>query len=151
MTAITVVLPNYSPKINETYTEKVDLNIRDLQNKYPNGCICCGNTYTPKKYSSLISQHFNTAKHKKKCLIPANLEFKDDYGASISIQDAYDDKCKEVRELKKLNYKYKDELDDLKCKFIDLQTQILKKNKLDKFDNQDIVIRCDDLIDFTDS
>ena len=67
--SIIEVLPNYEPKINETNTEKIDLNIRDLQNKYPIGCICCGNTFYPKRYSSMIASHFNTTKHKKNVFI----------------------------------------------------------------------------------
>jgi hypothetical protein len=63
------VLPEYEPKINETNTEKIDLNIRDLQNKYPNGCLCCGTTFYPRKFSSMIASHFNTAKHKKNVYI----------------------------------------------------------------------------------
>ena len=65
MTQLIENLPIYEPKINENNNEKINLNIRDLQNKYPNGCICCGTTFYPRKFSSLISSHFNTAKHKK--------------------------------------------------------------------------------------
>jgi hypothetical protein len=79
MTQIIEVLPNYETKINEDNTEKIDLNIRDLQNKYPNGCICCGTTFYPKKFSSMIASHFNTSKHKKKCLWPANQLFKEEF------------------------------------------------------------------------
>ena len=65
MTSLITVYPTYEPKIDSDNMIKIDLNIRDLQNKYPFGCICCGTTFTPKKYSSMIAQHFNTIKHKK--------------------------------------------------------------------------------------
>ena len=114
MTQLINVIPNYEPKLDESLFEKVDLNIRDLQNKFPNGCICCGNTYLPRKYSTMISSHFNTKKHKKLCLGPANIDFKNNFGNSKDLQDAFDNKCKENRELKKLNYEYKNEIDKLK-------------------------------------
>ena len=114
MNPIIEIIPNYEPKINENNTEKVDLNIRDLQNKYPNGCICCGTTFYPRKFSSMISSHFNTTKHKKKCLYPANQLFKEEFGSSSNLKEAFDNKCKELREEKKLAYQYKDELDKLK-------------------------------------
>ena len=117
MNSIIEIIPNYEPKINENNTEKVDLNIRDLQIKYPNGCVCCNVTYLPRKYSSLIAQHFNTKKHKKSCLDPANEIFKQDCGSNENILDIFDLKCKENRELKKLNYNYKQELDSMKEKY----------------------------------
>ena len=77
MSKFTLFLHNsFHISINEKNTEKVDLNIRDLQNKYPNGCICCGTTFYPRKFSSMIASHFNTTKHKKRCLYPANQLFK---------------------------------------------------------------------------
>tara|TARA_Y100000816_G_C25903865_1_gene471499 strand:- start:232 stop:675 length:444 start_codon:yes stop_codon:yes gene_type:complete len=114
MTSIVEVLPNYEPKIDDKQFKKVDLNIRDLQQRYPNGCICCNNKYYPKKYSSLIAQHFNTKKHKKLCLDVENETFKNDFGNSKDLQEAFNNKCKENRELKKLNYNYKDEITQLK-------------------------------------
>ena len=67
-----------------------------------------------KKYSSLIAQHFNTKKHKKLCLDVENETFKNDFGNSKDLQEAFNNKCKENRELKKLNYNYKDEITQLK-------------------------------------
>ena len=96
MTQIIEILSTYEPKINENNTEKIDLNIRDLQNKYPNGCICCGTTFYPKKYSSMIASHFNTAKHKKKCLYPANQLFKEEFGSSNNLKEAFDKRFKET-------------------------------------------------------
>ena len=115
--SIIEVLPNYCPKIDDVNNKKIDLNIRDLQIKYPNGCVCCNVTYLPKKYSSLIAQHFNTKKHKKLCLDPANEIFKQDCGSNENILDIFDLKCKENRELKKLNYSYKEEIYLMKEKY----------------------------------
>lgn len=42
---LTNVYPNYEPKTDWDNQIKKDLNIRDLQSMYPNGCICCGNIY----------------------------------------------------------------------------------------------------------
>ena len=144
--ALIEVLPDYEPKLNETMTEKIDLNIRDLQVKYPNGCTCCGNTYLPRKYSSMIASHFNTKKHKKLTLTPSNILFKNDYGNSDNLTDAFDKKCKENRELKKLNHEYKDELDSINKKYKSLETLNinLQKKILNTKVNQ---VRCDNLID----
>ena len=144
--SIIEVVPNYEPKINETNTEKIDLNIRDLQNKYPIGCICCGNTFYPKRYSSMIASHFNTTKHKKKCLYPANKLYKEDFGSSNNLNDAFDNKCKELREIKKLNYEYKDELDKIKKKYEILEKlNIYLQNNIMK---QSPNVNCGDLINF---
>ena len=144
--SIIEVLPNYCPKIDEVNNKKIDLNIRDLQNKYPIGCICCGNTFYPKRYSSMIASHFNTTKHKKKCLYPANKLYKEDFGSSNNLNDAFDNKCKELREIKKLNYEYKDELDKIKKKY-----EILKKLNIYLQNNimkQSPNVNCGDLINF---
>lgn len=147
MTQLINVIPNYEPKLDEVCFEIIDLNIRDLQNKFPNGCICCGNTYLPKRYSSLIAQHFNTKKHKKLCLLPANIDFKNNFGNSLSLKEAFDKMCKENRELKKLNYEYKEELDKLKNSIeilnkinLEYQKKILEGNKIKN-------IPCTNLID----
>lgn len=140
------LLPNYEPKINSDASEIVNLNIRDLQNKYPNGCMCCGTLFYPKKYSSMIAQHFKTKKHEKLCIKPKNDCFKNDYGNSKNIIEAFDNKCKEVRELKKLNHEYKNDLDLIVKKYnlleslnVQLQNQILEKNNKN--------IPCENLID----
>ena len=65
MASMINVLPIYEPKIDEITMTKIDLNIRDLQDKYSHGCICCGTIFYPKQFSSMISSHFNTIKHKK--------------------------------------------------------------------------------------
>jgi hypothetical protein len=147
MNPIIEIIPNYEPKINENNTEKVDLNIRDLQNKYPNGCICCGTTFYPRKFSSMISSHFNTAKHKKKCLYPANQLFKEEFGSSSNLKEAFDNKCKELREEKKLAYQYKDELDKLKFKFESLEKLNIKlQERISDILNPKNVV-CENLID----
>jgi hypothetical protein len=137
--SIIEVLPNYEAKISDLKREKIDLNNTDLQNKFPNGCICCGTTFYPKKYGDLINRHFDTNKHKK-CLNYANKLYKEEFGSSKNLNEAFDNKCKELREIKKLNYEYKDELDKMtkKCEIIeklniDLQNKILlpKKNLID--------------------
>lgn len=140
------VLPAYEPKINETNTEKIDLNIRDLQNKYPNGCLCCGTTFYPRKFSSMIASHFNTAKHKKKCLYPANQLFKEEFGSSNNLTEAFDTKCKELRESKKLVYQYKDELDKLKLKCETLEKLNIKlQEKISE--SYKPIVKCENLID----
>ena len=63
---ITNVYPKYEPKTNWEYQTKVNMNIRDLQGKYPNGCQCCGNIYTRDKFSILVNSHFKTKKHQKR-------------------------------------------------------------------------------------
>lgn len=147
MNPIIEIIPNYEPKINENNTEKVDLNIRDLQNKYPNGCICCGTTFYPRKFSSMISSHFNTTKHKKKCLYPANQLFKEEFGSSSNLKEAFDNKCKELREEKKLAYQYKDELDKLKFKFESLEKLNIKlQERISDILNPKNVV-CENLID----
>jgi hypothetical protein len=147
MNPIIEIIPNYEPKINENNIEKVDLNIRDLQNKYPNGCICCGTTFYPRKFSSMIASHFNTAKHKKKCLYPANQLFKEEFGSSSNLKEAFDNKCKELREEKKLAYQYKDELDKLKFKFESLEKLNIKlQERISDILNPKNVV-CENLID----
>lgn len=148
MTSLIEVLPNYEPKINENNSEKVDLNIRDLQHKYPNGCICCGNEFRPRKFSSMIASHFNTAKHKKKCLVPANKLFKEDFGSSNNLTEAFDNKCKELRDLKKLNYEYKAEMELIKDKYEVLENLNIKlQERLNIETSKSIVIKCENLID----
>jgi hypothetical protein len=151
MSDIINIIPNYEPKISDETFNIVDLNIRDLQKKYKYGCICCGNTYLPSKYYQLISQHFNTKKHNRLCLEPAIENLKNNYGDSSNYANAFEIKCKENRELKKLNYNYKQELDKIKEKYealesinIEYQQIILKLTNLKK--NQPL-INCENLID----
>lgn len=117
MTNLICQIPIYEPKIDENTFSIKDLNIRDLQNNYKNGCICCGNTYLPNKFSQLISSHFNTKKHKKLCLDVYTENFHNNFGNSNNFSDAFEKKCKENKELKKLNYIYKSDLDNLKKKY----------------------------------
>ena len=147
MTEIIEVLLTYEPKINENNTEKIDLNIRDLQNKYSNGCICCGTTFYPRKFSSMIASHFNTSKHKKKCLYPANQLFKEEFGSSNNLTEAFDNKCKELREEKKLAYHYKDELDKLKIKYETLEKLNIKLQEKLTETLKPKFVKCENLID----
>ena len=147
MTQIIEVLPTYEPKINENNSQKIDLNIRDLQNKYPNGCICCGTTFYPRKFSSMIASHFNTSKHKKKCLYPANQLFKEEFGCSNNLTEAFDNKCKELREEKKLAYQYKDELDKLKIKYETLEKLNIKLQENITETLKPKHVKCENLID----
>lgn len=141
-------LPTYEPKINSDASEIVNLNIRDLQNKYPNGCICCGTLFIPQKYSSMISQHFKTKKHEKMCIKPKNEIFKNEFGNSQNIIEAFDNKCKEIRELKKLNHEYKSELDIIIKKHDLLETLNLKlQNKLLNYNNNNNNVQVENLID----
>ena len=147
MTSIIVTLQIYEPKINENNTEKIDLNIRDLQDKYTNGCICCGTTFYPRKFSSMIASHFNTTKHKKKCLNPANYLFKEEFGSSSNLKEAFDSKCKELREEKKLAYEYKEELEKLKFKCETLEKLNIKlQERISDILNPKNV-ECENLID----
>ena len=114
MTSIINIIPEYEPKTDWSLFRKVDLNIRDLQCVYPRGCICCGITYTPSRYSNLISSHFKTKKHKKLVLDPSNDTFCQDMNVANDINQAYEDKCKENRKLKQLNFNYKEEINMLK-------------------------------------
>ena len=147
MTSIVLTLPTYEPKINENNTEKVDLNIRDLQDKYINGCICCGTNFYPRKFSSMIASHFNTAKHKKKCLNPANYLFKEEFGSSSNLKEAFDSKCKELREEKKLAYEYKEELEKLKFKCETLEKLNIKLQEKISEILKSKIVKCENLID----
>lgn len=147
MTSIVLTLPTYEPKINENNTEKVDLNIRDLQDKYINGCICCGTNFYPRKFSSMIASHFNTTKHKKKCLNPANYLFKEEFGSSSNLKEAFDSKCKELREEKKLAYEYKEELEKLKFKCETLEKLNIKLQERISHILNPKNVECENLID----
>ena len=147
MSSLINVLPLYEPKIDELTMTKIDLNIRDLQNKYPSGCICCGTVFYPKKFSSMISSHFNTIKHKKKCINPNNQEFKQDFGCSNNLHEAFENKCKENRNLKKLNYEYKEEIKKIKFKIDRLEELNMKLQDLIHNNNNNNNIKCENLID----
>lgn len=147
MTSIILTLPIYEPKINENNTEKVDLNIRDLQEKYPHGFTCCGTTFPPGKFYQMRASHIHTAKHKKKCLYPANQLFKEEFGSSNDLKEAFDKKCKELREEKKLAYHYKDELDKMKLKCETLENLNIKLQEKISEDSKSKFLKCENLID----
>ena len=149
MTSIIISLPTYEPKINENNTEKVDLNILDLKEKYPHGCICCGTTFLPGKFYQMRASHIHTAKHKKKCLNPANQLFKEEFGSSSNLKEAFDSKCKELREAKKLSYEYKEELDKTKHDLDSLKIKYEVKEELNIKLQEKLLNRvsCENLID----
>tara|TARA_B100001175_G_C19385826_1_gene578900 strand:- start:130 stop:420 length:291 start_codon:yes stop_codon:yes gene_type:complete len=95
----------------------------------------------------MIASHFNTAKHKKKCLYPANQLFKEEFGSSSNLKEAFDNKCKELREEKKLAYQYKDESDKLKIKYEKLEILNIKlQERISDLLNPKNV-ECENLID----
>ena len=77
------------------------------------GCKCCGNIYTPSRYYALI-HHFKTKKHHRLTLEPAN-----------DISNAYEEKCKENRKLKQLNYNYKEEITMLRKELDKLKPDLI--------------------------
>ena len=82
------------------------------------------------------------------CLIPANQLFKEEYGCSNNLNEAFDNKCKENRELKKLNYEYKDEVDKQKVKYELLEKLNIKlQEKITQKLNNNRNIVCENLID----
>ena len=94
----------------------------------------------------MIASHFNTAKHKKKCLYPANQLFKEEFGSSNNLTEAFDIKCKELRESKKIAYQYKDELDKLKLKYETLEKLNIKlQEKISQSFTP--IVKCENLID----
>ncbi len=110
---ITNVYPSYEPKTDWENQKKIDMNIRDLQGKFPNGCRCCGNIYTRDKFSILVSSHFKTKKHNKLCLEPSNRSFETDFREVNDINVAYEESCKENRQLKRLNYELFEKIKNL--------------------------------------
>jgi hypothetical protein len=106
MTTLCNTLPVYEPKTNWELYVKEDKNIIELRKNYPNGCTCCGVDYKPNRYSTLISSHFKTQKHKKNVIDPANVTFNTDMKDANDINQAFEEKCKENRALKQLNYNY---------------------------------------------
>ena len=101
-TAIICALPYYCPKIDKSSSEARDLDLPEMKRNYPNGFKCCGIDYIPDKFSQFRGQHRHTSKHKKNVLDPKTQEHKQNLGDSDSIYEAFDKKCKEIRQLKKL-------------------------------------------------
>jgi hypothetical protein len=121
---------NYEPKTDWENNRKVDMNIRDLQEKYPNGCNCCGKFYSRSDFSRMVASHFKTKKHYEKCLQIANEKFKTDFREVSDINRDFEQKCKENRYLKQMVYELKEE-------------NIQLKNEISKF----YVPKCANLID----
>lgn len=115
MTTLSLVTEKYQPKSNFDKFIKEDLSHSELKKKYPTGCICCDKLYTPTEYSKMISQHFKTKKHQKNVIDPANLLFYNDFKNSNDINQLYEEKCKENRILKKVNYEYSEKIKELEA------------------------------------
>ena len=105
---------NYEPKTDWDNHCKIDMNIRDLQEKYPNGCQCCGKFYIRSDFSRLVSSHFKTKKHFTRCLEIANEKFKTDFKDVADIHKDFEEKCKENRYLKQMIYELREELSQCK-------------------------------------
>ena len=110
---ITNTYPQYEPKTDWDKQLKKDMNIRDLQGKYPHGCICCGTLYTKDKFSNLVNSHFKTKKHLDKCLTPAQNKFETDFRCVNDINMAYEESCRENRKLKRINYELFEKIQNL--------------------------------------
>jgi hypothetical protein len=144
--------PQYYPKIDSYTNEARDLDLSELRRKYPIGFKCCDNNYLPEKFSQFRAQHIKTCKHIRKVISPATQEFKENLGDSDSLLEAFEKKCRENRELKKLNLQKQLEIDKEKLdkdrilqRNIDLQEEIKElktKNKQVK-----LKIREENLID----
>lgn len=124
MTTLVNIIPDYEPKTDWKDFKKVDMNIIDLKQNYTHGCKCCGNIYNPNRYSALI-QHFKTQKHKKLTLDIANQTFSSDMNKANDINAAYEEKCKENRKLKQLNYNYKEEITMLRNELDKLRPNLI--------------------------
>tara|TARA_B100001093_G_C26755947_1_gene983388 strand:+ start:126 stop:572 length:447 start_codon:yes stop_codon:yes gene_type:complete len=122
-------LPNYCPKINEILGEARDLDLTEMRREYPHGFICCGNEYLLGKFSQFRGQHMKSKKHQKNILDSATQEYKENLGDCDTLLEAFQKKCKENRELKKLNLQKQTELDRvLRCN-IELQEEIKEFKK----------------------
>lgn len=145
-------LPDYCPRIDESSSEARDLDLAEMRRNYPNGFICCGNHYTPAKYSQFRAAHMKTPKHNKNVLIPKTQEHKENLGDCDTLLEAFDKKCKENRELKTLNLQKQNEIDKekankervLQCN-IELQEEIKELKK--KLKPVKLIVREANLID----
>jgi hypothetical protein len=98
---IICILPDYCPRIDESSSEARDLDLPEMRRNYPNGFKCCGVHYTPAKYSQFRT-HMKRPIHKKNVLDPKTQEHKENLGDCDTLLEAFDKKCKEIRQLKKL-------------------------------------------------
>ena len=122
-TTIICALPYYCPKIDESSSEARDLDLPEMKRNYPNGFKCCGINYTPAKYSQFRT-HVKTPKHKKNALDPKTQEHKENLGDCDTLLEAFDKKCKENRQLKKLILDKEKEIKDEKV----IKDRILNSN-----------------------
>lgn len=112
----------YEPKTDWENNRKVDMNIRDLQEKYPNGCNCCGKFYAKCDFYRLVSSHFKTKKHLTKCVQIADEKFQTDFKDVSDIYKDFEEKCKENRYQKQMIYELREENKDLKDSLGKFQT-----------------------------
>ena len=76
-----------------------------------------------------------------------NYLFKEEFGSSSNLKEAFDSKCKELREEKKLAYEYKEELEKLKFKCETLEKLNIKlQERISDILNPKNV-ECENLID----
>jgi hypothetical protein len=104
-------LPNYCPKINESLGQARDLDLPEMRREYPIGFICCGNEYLSVKFSQFKAQHIKSKKHYKNVLDLATEEYKENLGDCDTLLEAFQKKCRENKELKKLNLQKQIEID----------------------------------------
>lgn len=136
------VLPNYCPKIDENMNSARDLDRNELIRTYPKGFKCCGIIYQKNKFTQFRASHIKTKIHRESILDAETNNFKENFGDSDTLVEAFQKKCKEIRQIKSLLVQKQIELDKQKvlveklmtCN-IDLQEKnndILKKIKFDK-------------------
>lgn len=116
-------LPNYCPKIDETIGEARDLDLNEMRREFSCGFICCGNTYLPNRFAPFRGSHIKSKKHQKNILDPATQDYKENLGDCDTLVEAFQKKCKENKESKKLILQKQNEIDRvLRCN-IDLQEE----------------------------
>ena len=142
---VTQCIPNYCPKIDETTGEARDLDLSEMKRIYPIGFMCCGVNYRLEKFSQFRGSHIKSAKHQKNILHPATKEYKENLGDCDTIQEAFQKKCKENTELKKLNLQKQNQLDRLSQCNIELQEDIKELKK--KIKPIKLIVNEENLID----
>jgi hypothetical protein len=93
------------------------------------GFICCGTNYGLQKFSQFRNKHMKNEKHKKNILDPATKEYRENLGDCDTLLEAFQKKCKENKELKKLNLQKQNQLDRISQCNIELQEDIKELKK----------------------
>lgn len=122
-------LPNYCPIIDETTGEARNLDLSEMRRIYPMGFICCGRNYGLQKFPQFRNKHMKNEKHKKNILDPATKEYRENLGDCDTLLEAFQKKCKENKELKKLNLQKQNQLDRISQCNIELQEDIKELKK----------------------